>query len=111
MLCEGPTTEQIDTQEFLDLRKSFFDSTYELDFDESEFHKEIDKLIHSEKYSEIVLWFEYDLFCHINLIALINLLKQKHINAPIYLVCSGRIKHQKELKGLKKGQIIIAQLF
>ena len=100
MLCEGPTTEQIDTQEFLDLRKSFFDSTYELDFDESEFHKEIDKLIHSEKYSEIVLWFEYDLFCHINLIAVINLLKQKHINVPIYLVCSGRIKHQKELKGL-----------
>ena len=102
MLCEGPTTELIDTKEFLDLRKSFFNSTYELEIDEYEFNKEIDKLNHSENYSEIILWFEYDLFCHINLVAVISLLLQKQIQLPIYLVCSGRIKHQNELKGLSE---------
>lgn len=109
MLCEGPTTELIDTKEFLDLRKTFFNSTYELEIDEYEFHKEIDKLNHSENYTEIILWFDYDLFCHINLVAVISFLKQKHIDLPIHLVCSGRIRHQKELKGLSElstGQLL-----
>ena len=95
MLCEGPTTELIDTQEFLGLRKSFFNSIYDLEIDENEFHKEINKLNHPENYSDIVLWFEYDLFCHLNLVAVISLIKQKGIELPIYLVCSGRIKGQK----------------
>ncbi len=40
------------------------------------------------------------LFCHINLIAVISLLHQKEINLPLYLVCSGRIEGEKNLKGL-----------
>ena len=108
MLCEGPTTELIDTQEFLDLRKSFFNSKYDLEIDENELHKEIDKLNHPENYSEIILWFEYDLFCHLNLVAVISLIKQKGIELPIYLVCSGRIKGQNDLKGL--GELSTGQL-
>ena len=58
------------------------------------------KLDNTDKYSQINLWFEYDLFCHINLIGVINLLHQKEIKKPIYLICSGRVEGEKNLKGL-----------
>lgn len=100
MLCEGPTVEIIDSDVFLEQRKSFLKNTYAIEYDESEFKSEILKFSALDTYSEIVLWFEYDLFCHINLIAVISLLKQKDVRIPMYLVCSGRVKNEKDLKGL-----------
>lgn len=100
MLCEGPTTEQIDTEEFFNLRKDFLSNFYDIEINEDEFKKEIDILNHADQFEQVVLWFEYDLFCHINLIAIISLLKQKKVDLPIYLVCSGRVQGEKELKGL-----------
>ena len=100
MLCEGPTREYIDSPEFISVRKEFLNAYYDLEVDEYEFRHELDKLNHTEKYSEIVLWFEYDLFCHINLIAVVSLIKQKRIDLPLFLVCSGRVEGEKDLKGL-----------
>ncbi|WP_142786175.1 DUF1835 domain-containing protein [Changchengzhania lutea] len=100
MLCEGPTLEYIYTNKFLDLRKSFFSSYYDIELDVTKIKQEIDKLNHPEHYSEIVLWFEYDLFCHINMVAVITLIHQKKIKLPISLVCSGRTVGSKNLKGL-----------
>lgn len=108
MLCEGPTSELLDSEEFLNLRKSFFNEFYDVDLDIDFIKKELDKLNHTENYSEIVLWFEYDLFCHINMIAVISLIQQKKIDLPIYLVCSGRIEGSKNLKGL--GELSSEQL-
>lgn len=102
MLCEGPTSEMLDSEEFLNLRKSFFDEFYDVDLDIDLIKNELDKLNHTENYSEIVLWFEYDLFCHINMIAVISLIQQKKIELPIYLICSGRIEGSKNLKGLSE---------
>lgn len=100
MLCEGPTLEFIYSEAFLEKRKAFFDQTYDIEIDENRVITELEKLNNSNNYSQIVLWFEYDLFCHINMIAAINLLQQKKIDLPIYLVCSGRINGEKDLKGL-----------
>jgi len=102
LLCEGPTTELVDSKEFLDLRKSFFEKFYDIELEEEQIKTEIDKLNHPDNYSEIILWFEYDLFCHINMIAVISLIHQKKIELPIYLVCSGRVKDSKNLKGLSE---------
>jgi len=102
MLCEGPLVESIDSELFLNTRKEFLNTTYNIEIDEYEFKEELNKLNDTKLYSEIVLWFEYDLFCHINLIGVINLLHQKGINLPLYLVCSGRIKGEVELKGLSE---------
>tara|TARA_R110002050_G_scaffold278909_1_gene425182 strand:- start:5781 stop:6722 length:942 start_codon:yes stop_codon:yes gene_type:complete len=102
MLCEGPTSEMIDSEEFLNLRKSFFNEFYDVDLDIDLIKNEMNKLNHTENYSEIVLWFEYDLFCHINMIAVISLIHQKKIEIPIYLVCSGRIEGSKNLKALSE---------
>ena len=100
MLCEGPTTEQVDSEEFFNLRRQFLSDYYDIEINEVELKKELDILNHTDKFQEIVLWFEYDLFCHINLLAVLSLLKQKNIKCPIYLVCSGRVKGENDLKGL-----------
>lgn len=100
MLCEGPTTEEIETEEFFNLRKDFLSDFYDIEIDEVELRSELEVLDHTDQFAEIVLWFEYDLFCHINLMAIINLLKQKKIQIPLYLVCSGRVKGEKDLKAL-----------
>ncbi len=102
MLCEGPTSKILDSEAFLDLRKSFFDEFYDVDLDIDQIKNELKKLNHPESYSKIVLWFEYDLFCHINMVAVISLIQQKKIELPIYFVCSGRIAGSTTLKGLSE---------
>lgn len=100
MLCEGPTVAGIDSEAFFNCRKKFLNDYYDIEIDEVEYRRQINKLNDYEKYSEIVLWFEYDLFCHINMIAVISLLHQREIKLPLYLVCSGRVEGEKSLKGL-----------
>lgn len=100
ILCEGPTTYKVGTEAFLKMRSEFLKTFYNIDFDTNEFNKEIEKLNHPEAYTEIILWFEYDLFCHINMLAVVNFIQQKKIKLPIYLVCSGRVDGQKNLKSL-----------
>ena len=102
MLCEGPTVKELDSDSFINARKLFLNTTYNIEIDIEEYKEEIDKLNHINNYSEIVLWFEYDLFCHINMIAVISLLLQKQITLPVFLVCSGRVKASKDLKGLSE---------
>lgn len=109
MLCEGPTTRNIDTEEFLTKRKGFLNDFYHIEINEEEFKQELSKLDATEGFSEIILWFEYDLFCHINMLAVIKLLKEKNIQLPLYLVCSGRIKGETQLKGL--SELTPEQLF
>lgn len=100
MLCEGPTTPQIETREFFELRKTYLSETYDIEINFKAYNAEISKLDNPQEYKEIVLWFEYNLFSHINLLAVINVLEQRKIKKPLYLVCSGRIKGISELKEL-----------
>ncbi|RAJ16164.1 DUF1835 domain-containing protein [Olleya aquimaris] len=108
MLCEGPTIKEMDNPKFFKIRKKFLEKAYDVEYDVDTIKNEFNKLNDVTSYSEIVLWFEYDLFCHINLVAAISLIKQKGINLPLYLVCSGRVEGEKELKGLP--QLTEAQL-
>ncbi len=102
MLCEGPTIYDVGSDDFLKLRADFLNAFYDIDLDINEIKEELNKLNTIDNYSEIVLWFEYDLFCHINMLAVIKLIQQKKITLPIYLVCSGRIEGEKNLKGLSE---------
>ena len=101
-LCVGPTVEQIASEDFIKTRKAFFKEFYGITLSKKEMTIELNKLDDTSGYSEIVLWFEYDLFCHINMVAVISLLEQKKIFLPIYLVCSGRVDGEKGLKGLSE---------
>ena len=100
MLCEGPTIPNIDSNEFFEIRSQFLKTYYDIEVDTEELKSELSLLDNANQYSEIHLWFEYDLFCHINLLGVINLLHQKNINKPLYLICSGRVEGEKNLKGL-----------
>lgn len=100
MLCEGPTIPKIDSDEFFELRANFLRAYYDIEVDSNDLKKELSKLDNVDQYEEINLWFEYDLFCHINLIGVMNLIHQKEIDKPIYLICSGRVEGEKNLKGL-----------
>lgn len=102
MLCEGPTLEVLESDEFIEIRRDFLGEIYEADIDRYELEQEFQLLQDWQNYSEIVLWFEYDLFCHINLIAIISLLVQKKVTLPLFLVCSGRIEGEPQLKGLSE---------
>ncbi|WP_339626954.1 DUF1835 domain-containing protein [uncultured Winogradskyella sp.] len=108
MLCEGPTIAAINSDDFFDLRKKFLKSYYDIEVNTKELNAELSKLENTETYTEINLWFEYDLFCHINLLGIINLLHQKEINKPLYLICSGRVEGEKDLKSL--GELSPEQL-
>lgn len=102
MLCEGPTQANLDTPEFFDLRKNFLCKTYNIspeDYD-SQFIEELNKLTISNGYEEIVLWFEFDLFSHINMLAVINHLLENKKNIPVFLVCSKRLENEKEFTPL-----------
>ncbi len=102
MLCEGPTIAHIDSDDFIEVRQQFLSEYYNIEVNIDELKSEINKLNSISDYKEIILWFEYDLFCHINLLGVINLLHQKEIQLPLYLVCSGRIEGEKNLKGLSE---------
>ena len=108
MLCEGPTQEVIHSDDFIAQRRDFLSTFYNVDLDLDKVEYALEQLSNPERYSEVVLWFEYDLFCHINMIAVISMLQQKKINLPLYLVCSGRVPGAKTLKGL--GELSASQL-
>lgn len=104
MLCEGPCVSDVSSVEFIRLRKKFLKEAYGISEKEyqAEFLEELEKLSALQQYDEIVLWFEFDLFSHMNMLALISNLLQKVQQQPFYLVCSGRLKGEEELVPLSE---------
>ncbi|MCB7480191.1 DUF1835 domain-containing protein [Christiangramia sediminis] len=101
LLCEGPTQKEINS-DFFKLRKKFLLKTYNISAEnyEDRFISEIKRLRSLKDYNNVVLWFDFDLFCHINMLAAISLLADKHGEIPISLVCSKKLKGEKELQAL-----------
>lgn len=111
MLCEGPTSIKFETEKGIAIRKEFLKKYYRISHADyqSKFVTQLDKLDALHKFDEIILWFEYDLFCHINMVAAISLLLRKGVKeTPIYLVCSGRVENAKKCLGL--GELTATQL-
>ncbi|WP_028376083.1 DUF1835 domain-containing protein [Leeuwenhoekiella sp. MAR_2009_132] len=104
MLCEGPTPVIVGSKEFIEQRKEFLKKQYHIDnVDyENKFVSELNKLAVINNYDKIVLWFEFDLFCHVNMLAALSYLIQNKKTAPIYMVCSGWVKGLAQLKGLSE---------
>jgi len=103
MLCEGPLQKEVGSDKFWMSRYSFFKS--ELGVSKLEYYdrtiKEIIKIEDIANYKEVVLWFEYDLFCQINLLAVCAyLLKYYRKDVKISLVCTGREDGKKSLQTL-----------
>lgn len=104
MLCEGKTTTDVGSESFWKNRFDFFKTSYNvskkkfIDFTLKEYRN----LCNKKESKEIVLWFEYDLFCQINMLAVISWLKTHRKEHHISLVCSGKIKGSNKLKALRE---------
>ncbi|NJW53379.1 DUF1835 domain-containing protein [Salinimicrobium oceani] len=104
MLCEGPTSMDVGDEEFVLLRKTFLKENYRISEEHyrERFLQELVKLAAINGHDEIVLWFEFDLFSHMNMLALISFLVQNKKQGPFSLVCSRKLKGEEEMAPLSQ---------
>ena len=104
MLCEGKTEVKVGSEDFWKSRFDFLKQSYKVT--KKQFIdltlKEYRNLCNQKSQEEIVLWFEYDLFCQINMIAVISWLKRYRKGRKISLVCSGKINGSSKMFGLSE---------
>lgn len=103
MLCEGSIQDEVGSDDFWKNRYAFFEN--EFDIKKLEYYDktiiDIIKLDDLSNYNEVVLWFEYDLFCQVNLLAACTyLLKSFRKDINYYLVCTGKVKGKEQLQTL-----------
>ncbi|MEM7549163.1 MAG: DUF1835 domain-containing protein [Bacteroidota bacterium] len=96
ILCEGRCYEKVGSTKFWKQRAKFFEKAYKINHKEHEefTSEEFKKLERISDYKEVVLWFEYDLFCQVNMLALLSWIS-RHIDqteAVISLVCIGEVE-------------------
>ena len=95
LLCDGPISEPVFSDEFWQARYNYFENELEVPRLEY-FDKTIKELLKAEfldGVEEVTLWFEYDLFCQVNLMALCSFLLEHFRKDVIYaMVCVGREK-------------------
>ncbi|MGD1946253.1 MAG: DUF1835 domain-containing protein [Croceivirga sp.] len=92
MLCEGKTLSSVGSESFWKTRFEFLNKNYKISkswFVEKTL-KEYRSLCNHKQQDQIVLWFEYDLFCQVNMLAVLSWLKTYRRHAEISLVCSGK---------------------
>jgi len=88
VLSEGPLEENITSGSFWRKRSEWIGGTFE-DTPENYQGKVLGQLAKlDEEYDEINLWFEFDLHCQVNMLGVMNYMKQKtDLSAPaIYLI-------------------------
>ncbi|HEY9116643.1 MAG TPA: hypothetical protein VIN11_02390 [Roseivirga sp.] len=103
VLCDGPIHSEFNNPAFWEQRKSYMSAfvTTAADYEEKVLQpfKSIEEKIAT--FDEIVLWFEYDLFCQINMLTLIHWLGElRSSTQTISLVCSGKMDESDKLYGL-----------
>ncbi|MEM9650297.1 MAG: DUF1835 domain-containing protein [Bacteroidota bacterium] len=104
MLCEGKTLCSVGSESFWKTRFEFLNKNYKVTkswFVEKTL-KEYRSLCNHKQQDQIVLWFEYDLFCQINMLAVLSWLKMHRRHAEISLVCSGKEDESGKLYGLSE---------
>ncbi|WP_184543914.1 DUF1835 domain-containing protein [Mucilaginibacter sp. FT3.2] len=89
VLSEGPLQENISSASFWNARAKWISQTFH-EIPDGYQHKVINELGKlNGDYNEINLWFDFDLHCQVNLLGVLQMLKQKtDMSAPeIYLIC------------------------
>jgi hypothetical protein len=101
-LSEGPLEESISSADFWENRSKWICETFNETPDNYQ-KGIIDQLATlNDSYEEINLWFEFDLHCQVNLLGVMNFLKQKtDLSAPaIYLICPAKFPGKKTFRGM-----------
>jgi len=103
MLCEGSLQKEVGSDRFWMDRYAYFEN--ELGVDRIEYYdksiSEIVKLEDVSNYTDVVLWFEFDLFCQVNLLALCTYLLDNYVKkSNYYLICTGKVGGKDQLQSL-----------
>ncbi|PSR55146.1 hypothetical protein AHMF7605_17355 [Adhaeribacter arboris] len=111
ILSEGPIVDQDSTVEFWQARQHYITQTYQ-EAPTTYVLKVTTEVKHLDTYSqhnEVVLWFEHDLLCQINLLYLLHWFAQHNLNkTSLSLVCIGSHPEKPDFKGL--GELSPEQL-
>jgi len=106
ILSDGPVQYQIATESFWQERAEFISQAFSCDPERYDTVKNwFEKIRNFRRYKEITLWYEYDLFCQINLMALLSWFYHEHDGQQpkISLICVGNEEGYDRLVGL--GQL------
>lgn len=103
LLCEGPLEKEVGSDDFWMNRYHYFQTNFEV-LKIEYFDKTIKQIIQLEDLkgvNEVVLWFEYHLFCQVNLLAVLSyLLKSFRKDVSYSLICVGYEKGKDKLQYL-----------
>jgi hypothetical protein len=110
-LVWGPTPATVDLSEWCRLRAQFLAGANAMDarqcFEDLRQQEEVLKTL--AKHDEVVLWFEFDLFCQLNLIYVLGkLCGQNLVSTKLSLICIGTFPGIRDFRGL--GQLTAEQL-
>ena len=104
MLCAGPVHAEVGGERFSKSRSLFLKEFFEVS--ENRYHdtfiQPLKSITSIDAYTEINLWFEYDLFCHINLLGALAWISQHSFHGKLFHICSGRVKGVSKLMGLSE---------
>ena len=103
VLSDGPTVLEVGSDAYWQTRRAYMTQAFDVTaaaFDEKAMGA-FEQMSRLADYQEVVLWFEYDLFCQINLITLMHWLKgQDRGETKISLICVGREEGYEDLVAL-----------
>jgi hypothetical protein len=102
-LITGPTPAHVSGDEWRSVRARHLSEAYGVDLQECErgLLDQEQKLSSFEEHDEVVLWFEHDLFCQINLLYLLNWFAQQDTgNTKLSLICIGEFPGKENFRGL-----------
>src|SRR5438094_3116075 len=110
LVC-GPAPENLSEAEFLNIRAQHLATAYGVDIEKckAELQTQHDGLAKFSDHEEVVLWFEHDLFCQVQLIYLLNWFSQRELGkTKLSLVSIADFQGVEDFRGL--GQLTGAQL-
>ncbi|WP_143310623.1 hypothetical protein [Chitinophaga vietnamensis] len=101
MLCEGKVKHTKDPSVFFESRAKHLEFQYGIDKQTyySNVVQELEKLNSSGSWTEIILWFEYDLFCQINQLFMLHYIRQQL--KPLPNISLVDLPHQRDANTLK----------
>ena len=100
-VVEGPAPANRDAAEWRKLRAQYLAEAYGLDHDvEKELAAQDEQLKRAGERDEVVLWFEHDLFCQVNLIYLLDWFSRELPGAKLSLVCINKFPGKQNFRGL-----------
>ena len=110
LVC-GPAPENLSEAEFLNIRAQHLATAYGVDIEKckAELQTQHDGLANFSDHDEVVLWFEHDLFCQVQLIYLLNWFSRRDLgNTKVSLICIDNFPGVEHFRGL--GQLNEQQL-